>query len=242
MHLFHTSLNLTLNSYLTSRIITVTVTKSRTFYLHLDLLVTESDKFSRQLHGAFKEATECAIEVEDEDPELFGFFVEYLYRNQSILSRDVGHYSEYVTLARLYAMGERLSASSFQAHCLWRFTQSLGTNTAISEECVCDLLQIACTEITERVKEDPMRSQIFWYGGVTIAKLQKSGMFSQLLFEVPEVGKQLCLWVNLSQPPRPAMPNELEYKRFMPESEYSMKKSVDITPMVDDNEQDGSVL
>lgn len=243
MHLHpHTSLNLTLSSYLTSRVIAVTVAKSRTFYLHLDLLVAESDKFSRQLHGAFKEAAECAIEVEDEDPELFGFFVEYLYRNQSILSHDVAHYSEYVTLARLYAMGERLFARRFQAHCLWRFVNSLNASTTISEESICELLQIACAEITERVKEDPMRSHIFWLGGVKITHLQKSGMFCQLLCDITDLGRQLCLWVDRTQPPKPSMPSELQYTRFMPESEYSMKKSVEITPTADDNEQEGTVL
>jgi hypothetical protein len=68
--------------------------------------------------GNLKEAEDRTIKIEDEDPELFGFFVEYVYRDQSILSHDVQHHSEYITSARLYAMGERLIAPAFQAYCL----------------------------------------------------------------------------------------------------------------------------
>ncbi|KAF1994758.1 hypothetical protein P154DRAFT_567153 [Amniculicola lignicola CBS 123094] len=206
--------------FLTSSVITVTVAKSRIFYLHSDLLTAESERFSNSLTGQFKEAEEKAIDIEDEDPELFGFFVEYLYRDRSILSRDVQHYSEYVTLARLYAMGERLMAPKFKAYSLWRFTQSLRGNASISDENICELLRIACTEITERRREDPMRAQILWYGGINITKLQKLGMFRQMLCDVPDLGKHLCLWVSQSQPKLPPMPNELQYQKFEPESEY----------------------
>lgn len=122
---------------LTSSVIAVTVAKSRTFYLHSNLLTFESERFSNSLTGRFKEAEEKAIELDDEDPDLFGFFVEYLYRDRSILSREPEHYSEYVTLARLYAMGERLIAPKFQSYSLWRFAQSLGSNISISNESIC---------------------------------------------------------------------------------------------------------
>lgn len=215
---------LILHSFLTSPLVTVTIAKSRTFYLHFDLLVAESDMFSNSLTGRFKEAEEKAIELEDEDPETFGFFVEYLYRNQSILSRDVAHYSEYVTLARLYVMGERLMAPRFQAYTLWRFVQTLGTNTHISEESVCELLRVACEEIAERVREDPMRAHIFWYAGAQISKLQKSSLFRQLLCDTPDLGSYLCLWVGQGQPKKPDVPNELKYQKFAPESEHSLQR------------------
>jgi hypothetical protein len=220
----------TLSRSLASPTIAVTVAKSKTFYLHLDLLTAESERFSNSLTGRFKEAEERAIEIEDEETDLFGFFVEYLYRDRSILSREVQHYSEYVTLARLYAMGERLMAPKFQSYSLRRFAHSLGSNTFISDESICELLRIACMEITERVREDPMRAQIFWYGGIKITNLQKSNMFRQLLCDIPDLGKQLCLWMNQSQPKIPAMPNELQYQRFAPESEYRLQRATEGTP------------
>jgi hypothetical protein len=219
-----------LNRFLTSSVIAVTVAKSNTVYLHSSLLTAESQRFSNSLTGTFREAEEKAIKIEDEDPYLFGFFVEYLYRDHSILSREIQHYSEYVTLARLYAMGERLMAPKFQSYSLWRFAQSLGSNTFISEESVCELLRIACTEITERVREDPMRAQILWYGGIQITKLQKFDMFRQMLCTIPDLGKQLCVWVNQSQPKKPAMPNELQHQRFAPESEYGLQRVPETTP------------
>ncbi|KAH8721550.1 hypothetical protein GQ44DRAFT_829121 [Phaeosphaeriaceae sp. PMI808] len=221
--------NLKFSQILTSSVIAVTVAKSRTFYLHSDLLTSESERLSNSLTGRFKEAEEKAIELEDEDPELFGFFVEYLYRDRSILSREPEHYSEYVTLARLYAMGERLIAPRFQSYSLWRFAQSLGSRASISDESICELLRIAYTEITERVREDPMRAQIFWYGGSKMTALQKFGMFRQQLCDMPDLGKQLCMWVNKSQPTKPTKPNELEYQRFAEESEYSLQHATEAT-------------
>jgi hypothetical protein len=124
-------------------------------------------------------------------------------------------------LARLYALGERLLAGNFQSHCLWRFTESL-VNSTISEEDLCELLRIACMEITERSKENPMRAQIFWYGATKLTSLLKVDMFQQLLSDIPESGKQLCLWINKIQPEKPTKPNDLIYKRFIPESEYTL--------------------
>jgi hypothetical protein len=215
---------LTCHSFLTSRIVTIRVAQSRTFHVHSGLLIAESKRYAKSLNGDFKEAGDCAIEIEDEDPELFGFFLEYIYRDRSIPSRDVQHYSEYVTLARLYAMGERLMASAFQAYCLWRFTQSLEIRSPISEDALCELLQLACIEITERVREDPLRSQIFWLGGSKIKNLQKFGTFHQLLHDLPDLGRHLCLWVHRDQPPKASKPCELLYQRFGPESEHAFAK------------------
>jgi hypothetical protein len=84
-------------------------------------------------------------------------YFEYISRDRSILSRKVQHHSEYVTSARLYAMGERLMAPAFRAYCLWRFVQSLEARCSISNEGIYELLQLACTEIAERVREDPLQ-------------------------------------------------------------------------------------
>jgi hypothetical protein len=216
------------NRLLGTSVIAVTVAKSKTFHLHSSLLAAESQRFSKSLNGSFKEAEDKAIKLDDEDPDLFGFFIEYLYRDHSILSRGVQHYSEYVTLARLYALGERLVASNFQSRCLWRFTEALNSNIFISDESICELLNIACTDITERMKEDPMRAQIFWYGGCKIANLQKSDKFRQLLYDVPDLGRQLCLWMGKAQPQKPATPNQLQDQRFAPESEYSLQRVLEV--------------
>ena len=39
------------------------------------------ERFTKSLKGDFKEAEERTIEIDDEDPELFGYFIEYVYRN-----------------------------------------------------------------------------------------------------------------------------------------------------------------
>jgi hypothetical protein len=90
-------------------------------------------------------------------------------------------------------MGERLLAPKFKAYSFWKFAQSLRSDTFISDENICELLRIACMEITERIREDPMRAQILWYRGKKITNLQKLGMFRQMLCDVPDLGKHLCL-------------------------------------------------
>ena len=69
-----------------SPIISVCVGNSKIFLLQSAFLIAELDLFSKALHGEFKEATKRRIELENEDPELFGHFVEYLYRDCFILS------------------------------------------------------------------------------------------------------------------------------------------------------------
>jgi hypothetical protein len=187
-------------------------------------LTSESDRFSTSLNSRFKEAEKKAIKLEDEDPDLFGFFVEWLYRDHSILSREVDHYSEFVTLARLYTLGERILAPNFQCYCLWRFTESIGSHKNNSDESVCELLRIASTEITERKKEDPMRAQIYWYASTRITNLQSFDMFHQLLQDIPDVGNKLCLWFDRQRPEIPTKPKIQPDKKFAPESEYSLGK------------------
>lgn len=130
----------------------------------------------------------------------------------------------YVTLARLYAMGERLVASTFQSYTLWRFSHSLGTNTPnLRGESTCDLLGIACMEITERAREDPMRSLVCGYAASRIESLHKCNTFRQLLCDIPEPGKQWCLWMSQDRPEIPAMPSKLQ-RQFAPESKFDLQR------------------
>lgn len=120
-------------------------------------------------------------------------------------------------------------AEAIQAYCLWRFTQSLAARSTISDDVICDLLHLACTEITERVREDPLRSQIFWFGGSKVATLQKSDAFRQMLHDLPDLGRHLCLWVYKDQPLKATKPSELLCQRFGPESEHTLAKIAHIT-------------
>ncbi|OCL09852.1 hypothetical protein AOQ84DRAFT_338301 [Glonium stellatum] len=210
------------SEFLTSPIVSVLVGNRRTFLIHSGLLNGESEKLCNSLKGGFVEAEEWKINLPDEDPELFGYYVEYLYRDSPLLTRSVANYCDYVTLARLYALGERLGALNFQSIALRRFTASLQSNTPIPELSVCELLEIACATITARLVEDPMRAQIFWYASSRIPQLQKFDMFRQLLKELPELGGCLCMTVSKPQPAKPAESSQM---RFEAESEYSLESS-----------------
>ena len=86
--------------------------EARSFHVHADLAVMESKRIERGLYGSFKESDERSIDV-DEDPQLLVHFLEYLYQHGGMNNNSVEHEADYVHLARLYAMGDRLQADNF---------------------------------------------------------------------------------------------------------------------------------
>ena len=67
-------------SYLESPIFTLNVGKDypRQFAVHTSLLNKESDMLAQSTKNGFMEQHTKEIRLEEEDPDLFGFFVEYL--------------------------------------------------------------------------------------------------------------------------------------------------------------------
>ena len=80
---------------------------SKTFLLHSELLAHESDRLAKDVKGGFNEESNRRISLQEEDLELFGYFVEYLYRSEW-LKEQIQRDSDYIILARLYTLGERL--------------------------------------------------------------------------------------------------------------------------------------
>jgi hypothetical protein len=54
-------------------------------------------------------------------------------------------------------------------------------------------------------------------------------MFRQLLHELPDLGRHLCLWVHRDQPPKASKPCELLCQKFGPESEHVFDEIAAIT-------------
>ena len=158
--------------------------------------------------------------LEEEDPELFGYFVEYLYRRQWLEDQEPLVEHDFVIIARLYALGERLQASDFQYATLRKFTLSFPPRTPLPDQDVCDLLEIACAELPDKVNEDPLRAQIFWHAATRITQLQNYDYFLRLLEVHKELGKHMCIRAgnsNSTQPTKPSLPLP---PRFKPESIY----------------------
>ena len=87
----------------------------KTFLLHADLLVHASDRLAKSVTGDWAESAKKEIEIPEEDPAIFGFFVEYLYTDLWISRKCVDTDSEYVVLAQLYALGERFKQTGSNA-------------------------------------------------------------------------------------------------------------------------------
>jgi len=151
-----------------------------------------------------------ALQYPYEDPDLFDFFVEYLYRGSSILSQPLKHASQFVSLAKLYALGDRFEAENFQTACLSRYMENFNNPDLPSEENICDLLVIAAQELPERTAEDPLTEHIFWYAATRLTDLQKVDLFCQVLCDYPVIGRHLIMWVGRECPQRaPEKPTAL---------------------------------
>jgi hypothetical protein len=79
---------------------------------------TDLHVLQKTSQGAFKEASEQECTLPEEDPRLFGYFVEDMYREGRLHENNTNtnhfHCSKFLTLARLYTMRDRFLAKSFQ--------------------------------------------------------------------------------------------------------------------------------
>lgn len=183
---------------------------ARKFLLHSELLVRESEKILKQLRGPFREAHTQSIDLSTEDGNVFVYFVQYLYNcNEWRCPTLPGTLStpDHVLLARLYALGERMLAPNFQDAVLRNFFRNFRRDTKIAPNDICDLLETACSEITERAdNDDVMRHNIFCYAAFHVESLQPLDRFKQLLHKHPELGRQLILRVYTDDTPPGRLP------------------------------------
>ncbi|KAK7521504.1 hypothetical protein IWZ03DRAFT_357171 [Phyllosticta citriasiana] len=182
---------------LSSRVIEVVVgvdDNKKTFLLHEDLLCCASSKMKFQLRGPFKEAQTGRIPDCEEDPALFAFFAEYLYRDTWLLEdKNIQHPSHWILLARLYTMGERLMAHEFQRACAWKFARDFSLDSKIADTEICQLLEVV-TEIPEEITSDNLSCLIFWYTASKLSRLRKCSEFKHLLIKSPDLGRRILMW------------------------------------------------
>jgi hypothetical protein len=201
---------------MTSQIATVIVADSETFHIHTSLLCRESEELARCLKGGFRESKNMKIKLVTEDVQLFGYFVAYLYRGGWLYDTTIKHVSDFIVLANLYSLGERLVASKFQSQILHKFASQISRHDLADSE-VCNLLEIACESITERVLEDPLCNHIFWYAARRLSQLQKYQRFQRQLIEFKDLGRHLCMRASNSQVSQPPIPPKNEVV-FAPET------------------------
>ena len=189
-------------------------TEARSFYIHIDLAVPESKRIEGSLSGGFKENREGKIEL-DEDPALLVHFFEYLYQHGRAQYNPVEFEADYILLARLYAMGDRLQADKFQGHVLRCFLSKFDSHTRLSDGIICDLLEIASDELPDRVDADPLKDHVYWYVAARMDKLRKFPRFGEILCLRAPLGKDLCLRAGnstMSQPHKPSDPLPTRFK------------------------------
>ncbi|KAK8198131.1 uncharacterized protein BKA78DRAFT_307579 [Phyllosticta capitalensis] len=188
------------SSALKSRIIKFKLCDGEEFLIHEDVLCAESEKFTKQLRGDFKEARTGVIEDVDEPPEFMSIFFDYLYRDGWMLDDFGVVSSQLVLLARLYCLGERLGADSFQKAVLWKLSRSASsyvyTHTNVPAKDVIELLRVVVTELPTRQGEEPLCSLVYQIAACRMGSLRSESTFKAILKDCPELGSQILL-----QPP-----------------------------------------
>ena len=167
----------------------------RTFVIHDTLLADESDRLAVSVQGRFSEGTERKIHLEEEDPELFGYFVKYLY-NEHWGEGGVSTDTEYVILARLYTLGDRLQARRFQKTVFQKLLRTWPASPQVDEMLqgiplhhICELLEIVLTELPDEGRKDPLREQVLWAAAETYRRhpLGTVPYFRRLQLEHPDL-------------------------------------------------------
>ena len=81
--------------------VVVGVETSKPFLLQTALLTDESDRQAANIEGGFEKTTKKRITLSQEDPGLFGYIVEYLYKDSRFGEEKKSRDTDYVILARL---------------------------------------------------------------------------------------------------------------------------------------------
>lgn len=99
---------------------------------------------------------------------LFAFSIRTLLQQMERFTE-----SEYLTLARIYCMSDRLQAGNFRSAILERFQGEFNDNCSLSDQTVCEMLKVLTVELPRRPRIDPMQDQIYWYAARRLFRLQK---------------------------------------------------------------------
>jgi hypothetical protein len=86
----------------------------------------------------------------------------------------------------------------------------------MSDWIICDLLEVVCDELPDRVNIDPLKAHIYWYVAARLDRLRKFSRFVDILCKRASLGKELCLRAgnsNMSQPHRPSDPALPRFKK-----------------------------
>ncbi|KAK8254555.1 hypothetical protein HDK77DRAFT_432577 [Phyllosticta capitalensis] len=157
----------------------------------------ESEKYRALFQGTgdWEEKRENKITIMDEDPKLFRSFAKYLYYDNWTYQND--NEESIVHLARLYCLGDRLVAKRFQESVLWRFDLELRfpfEDENVSDDDLCDILEVAFSELPERPDVDPLQRRVARLGASRLFDLQKYPRFrDELSKDVPGITRRMCL-------------------------------------------------
>ncbi|KAL6824003.1 hypothetical protein V8C40DRAFT_247034 [Trichoderma camerunense] len=104
---------------LRGRALTVTVgsTNPVTFSVHEHLICATSDYFKTAMKGHWETSTSGSITLKEEDPEVFEIYMHWLYFETLPVQNDnpgLEGNTEYIQLAKSYALGELLQDTNFK--------------------------------------------------------------------------------------------------------------------------------
>lgn len=196
--------------------ITVGSENPKTFYLHRSLVCHEST----QLSAALDTTDTCTLA--GEDPELFGLFVDYLYREAwSIGCSDCFKPGDYLLIARVYGLADRLGADDFK-HTLQyllheHFEQNVNVRSLMPVGHVEDLLEYLGRTAPRHLREDRFHKSMLALVGRNVIS-QAAPTKIDWLGQNPEIAAQLLAAYMEGFPWDFDLPVTRPPKRFRPDS------------------------
>lgn len=174
--------------------------EAKVFHVHQKLLEAESERMAAGLKACWLEGQQRKYDLHEEDPGLFGQFVEFIYREDWIIEerpQSIDLSQLLVKTARLYTMAERLLASNLKDEVLYKFKRNellLNGVEKVNDNTICDLLEIAANELPDmQNSEDMLKSYIIAIAVGSLERLQKSERFKRLLWEHAQLGRAIAL-------------------------------------------------
>ncbi|KAI1955081.1 hypothetical protein LOZ58_006871 [Ophidiomyces ophidiicola] len=121
------------------------------FYLHLHLLTQASFYFKKALESNwFAEGQEQKVDLKEVDPDVFGFFIEWLYQGcwEHQTEPSAFHETAIPLFICVYALGQGLLCPIMEEAAVKIVYESCNVlGNSLSDTVICDLLELSETEL-----------------------------------------------------------------------------------------------
>lgn len=162
----YVQLSLRLYSFDNAPVKVVVGLENKCFYVHASALTATSDFFKSALKKEWNTTDDRSIDLNNETPDQFNTYVQWLYSGEvsagrtSEASKDIKSeifvINQYITLATLYVLGERLNDTTFQDSVINAMVFNLREKTETNRT-ICPASLVINTIYDNTTRKSPVR-------------------------------------------------------------------------------------